>query len=283
MAARDPGQPADLVLRVRVCVPPRPPARAVRAHDGLPRARTMSPQSPRDWWHDGTGRGGSTLRSVRRRCVLSLLLLAVGSSCLPLPVGFPVTPVLPSANRPGLFFDAADVPAIAARLGRPPYSNWGTRCSRTRTRLRPGRPVCLARKSRAPGPSGRFAYAVAGNAAHLAAARSALLSVGTGPDKLIDDMGLNLGPTSRTVLTASSHLQAVAQGYDMLRTYLPRPISPRSRRASRARPTTSRTGQRGRSDITIRVNNWRTKACWRSVRTRSPCPLRPWGPSAAPR
>lgn len=204
------------------------------------------------------------MRSVRR--LLVLLLLGTGISCLPAPAGIPTTPVLPPVARPGLLFDAADVPAISARLGRAPYAGWWATTLSLANAAASGNPgsASLSEETRARwAKAAAFAYAIGANPSHLAASRSALLAVGTGPDTTIDDAGPNLGPVSRTVLTASSHLQAVAQAYDMLRPHLPSAdlLAIEARIASAADDIAHWSIAADPNVTFLRINNWRTKAC----------------------
>lgn len=197
------------------------------------------------------------------RRLLLLLVALVAFACKPEPPPFPTTPVLPPPARPGLLFDAADLPLLQARIGRAPYTAWWNTVRALAEQAAAGSPgsASLSEETRARwAKAAGFAWAMTGDPRYRDAAALALGAVGTGPNSPIDDLGPNLGASSRTVLTASSHLQAACVGYDLVREAL----SPAERALAEARLAAAAEQMYGQDSVnpgnTARVNNWRTKA-----------------------
>lgn len=189
----------------------------------------------------------------------ALLLLA----CQPQTPPFPSAPVMPPAQRPGLLLDAGDVPLLQARITRPPYGAWWSTVLAVANQAAAGSPgsPALSEETRARwAKAAAFAFVLGGDVRHRDAAALALGAIGTGPNAPIDDLGPNLGASSRTVLTASSHLQAACIGYDLIRNSL----TPAERTLAESRLAAAAERVYLQDSVNpanqVRVNNWRTKA-----------------------
>lgn len=197
-----------------------------------------------------------------RRLLLAASLLTT-LSCVPQAPVFPTTPVLPPAGRPGLLLDAADVPRLLSRIGRAPYSGWWSTVRALAEQAAGGSPgsATLSEETRARwAKAAAFAWVLTGDVRYRDAAALALGGVGTGPNAPLDDFGPNLGATSRTVLTASSHLQAACVAYDLVRSAL----TPGELALAEARLAAAAEQMYGQRSVDPsnqdRVNNWRIKA-----------------------
>jgi len=203
-------------------------------------------------------------RRVRRRTLpLLLLLVLLPLACRPTAPPFPTTPVLPAADRPGLLLDAADLPLLRARITRAPYAAWWGTVRALAEQAANGSPgsAGLSEETRARwAKAAAFAFVLDGDPRHRDAAALALGAVGTGPNAPLDDLGPNLGASSRTVLTASSHLQAACVAYDLVR----HALTPAERTLAETRLAAAAEEMHGQQSVdpgnTARVNNWRTKA-----------------------
>ncbi len=197
-----------------------------------------------------------------RRLALAALLL-VTLSCVPQAPVFPTTPVLPPAGRPGLLLDASDVPGLVSRISRAPYAGWWATVRALAEQAAAAGPgsASLSEETRARwAKAAAFAWVMTGDVRYRDAAALALGAVGTGPNAPLDDLGPNLGATSRTVLTASSHLQAACIAYDLVRAALTAGelALAESRLAAAAEQIYGqRSADPSNQDY---VNNWRIKA-----------------------
>lgn len=194
---------------------------------------------------------------------LLLVAAAMLFSCEPQSPPFPTTPVQPPVSRPGLLLDAADVSVLQARITRPPYTGWWNTVLSLANQAAAGSPgaVSLSEETRARwAKAAAFAWVMGGEVRHRDAAALALGGVGTGPNAPIDDFGPNLGAVSRTVLTASSHLQAACVAYDLVRASL----TPAERTLAESRLAAAAERIYVQDSVnpanSSRVNNWRTKA-----------------------
>lgn len=197
-----------------------------------------------------------------RRFLIAVLLLTT-LSCVPQAPVFPTTPVLPPPGRPGLLLDASDLPRLASRIGRAPYAGWWSTVRGLAEQAAAGSPgsPSLSEETRARwAKAAAFAWVMTGDARYRDAAALALGAVGTGPNAPLDDLGPNLGATSRTVLTASSHLQAACVAYDLVRASLA-PAELALAEARLAAAAEQIYGQRSADPSNQDyINNWRIKA-----------------------
>ena len=192
--------------------------------------------------------------------LLLALALSCSLACHPDGPTFPTHPVLPAPSHPGLLLDASDVPLLQARIARAPYTAWWSTVRALADSAAAGSPGApsLSEETRARwAKAAAFAFVMTGDVRYRDAAALALGAVGTGPDSPLDDLGPNLGAASRTVLTASTHLQAACEAYDLLRGEL----APAESALAEARHAAAAEQLYGQASVNPanedRVNNWR--------------------------